>query len=131
MFADDLKLYHEIRSEDNCVQLQLAIDHVASWCEGNYLSLNVSKCNVVSFRRKRDRIECDYSVGGQVPSRSDKVRDLGVVFDQQLFFVPHITQLISSGSKIYGFVIRNGKYFNNSSTIIFILFNTLMIRVRT
>ncbi|KAK9887914.1 hypothetical protein WA026_000217 [Henosepilachna vigintioctopunctata] len=59
-----------------------------------------------------------------VLSRSDGVRDLGVVFDKKLSFVPHITQLISSAAKIYGFVIRNGKYFNNSSTYIG-LFNTM------
>ncbi|KAK9870581.1 hypothetical protein WA026_008144 [Henosepilachna vigintioctopunctata] len=60
-----------------------------------------------------------------VQIRRLQIRDLGVVFDQKLSFVPHITQLISSAAKIYGFVIRNGKYFNNSS--IFIEpFNTLI-----
>ncbi|KAK9886198.1 hypothetical protein WA026_015717 [Henosepilachna vigintioctopunctata] len=125
MFADDLKLYHEVRSQDICVQPQLALDNVAGWCEYNYLSLNVAKCIVVSFTRKRDRIDCDYSVSSQVLPRSDKARDFGVVFDQKLSFVPHNTQLILSAAKMYGFVIRNGKYFDNSSTFIG-LFNTLI-----
>lgn len=58
-------------------------------------------------------------------SRLTEIKDLGLVFDQRFSFIPHITQLTLSACRIYGFIVRNARLFENSSTIIH-LFNALV-----
>nr|CAH7749762.1 unnamed protein product [Callosobruchus chinensis] len=53
MFADDLKLYTCIYSVADCDLLQEQIKSLQGWCSINQLQLNVSKCKVVTFTRKK------------------------------------------------------------------------------
>ncbi|XP_044744577.1 uncharacterized protein LOC123306582 [Coccinella septempunctata] len=125
MFADDLKLFTRIFSITDCVRLQRALDTLLRWCERNRLSLNVSKCHVMSYTKKCNKILYNYRVDKHELSRLTEYRDLGVLCDSQCSFVPHLNQLISSVSKTYGYIIRNGRRFNNSNTLI-ILFNSFI-----
>lgn len=47
LFADDLKVYREVKSLKGCVALQGALSR---WCLDNTLDLNVGKCVTISFR---------------------------------------------------------------------------------
>ena len=114
--ADDLKIYNRIHTVADCVSLQASIDGVRQWCVANRLDLNISKCNVVSFSRKINTIQCNYSIGGSILDRKSTVKDLGVVFDEKLFFISHIDQMVATASKTLGFIIRNCKYFSNVAT---------------
>lgn len=51
------------------------------------------------------------------------MRDLGIILDKQLTFVPHIENIIARGSKILGFIIRNGKIFRNHKTKIVLYYS--------
>jgi hypothetical protein len=53
------------------------------------------------------------------------VKELGVTFDSELSFVPHIRSVVSSCFKTNGFVVRNSKFFLESSTLI-TLFSALV-----
>ena len=53
MFADDLKLYFKINSISDCLQLQRNLNIVTEWCTLNRLQLNVSKCKIMSFTKRR------------------------------------------------------------------------------
>ena len=43
-FADDLKVYHRIKSVNDCRLLQEDIKNITSWCLDNKMELNISKC---------------------------------------------------------------------------------------
>ena len=43
-------------------------------------------------------------------------KDLGVILDKKLTFVPHIDNTVRKSSKMLGFVIRNTKQFKTSKT---------------
>lgn len=117
LYADDIKLYQPITSLSHCSRLQESLDRVFDWCDRNRLTLNVSKCSVMSFHRKRDPIMFPYNLNGEILSRPNFVRDLGVLFDPQLSFSQHIDTIVSKCHKTMGFIIRNGRNFSCDTLI--------------
>ena len=97
-------------SIDDCVNLQDCLNTINTWFRDNYLPLNASKCNVISFGRKK-------CVDNESLQRPDFIKDLGVYFDPKLSFNKHIAVTIASAFRSLGFVIRNCKGFKNLSTL--------------
>lgn len=113
LYADDLKLFSIISSRDDCRLLQQNLDLVNDWCIENRLDLNISKCNVMSFTSKATTLEFDYGINGNTLARPNVFQDLGVVFDKQMSFVPHINLLVSDAFRILGFVLRTTRNFQS------------------
>ena len=116
-YADDLKLFNRIDSYTDCINLQQNINIVSTWCKNNKLSLNVAKCNITSYHRIKNAILYNYTIDDISLKRSDSFKDLGIVFDEKFTFVPHIEQMITSASRMLGFLIRNSKYFSHVTTV--------------
>lgn len=49
--------------------------------------------------------------------RNESIKDLGVILDRKLTFIPHIDIVIKKASKALLFVIRNTKFLPQPSTI--------------
>lgn len=113
LYADDLKLFSTIATESDCLRLQLNLDALHEWCVENRLDLNVSKCNVVSYTTKKSTITFNYSIDGTTLARPEVFKDLGVTFDKELTFIPHINDLISCCFKILGFILRTTRDFHD------------------
>jgi hypothetical protein len=60
VFADDVKIYKTVNSLDDCLELQRNLNGFGIWCKKNGLSVNVKKCSVIRFHRKRNPIIFDY-----------------------------------------------------------------------
>ena len=118
LFADDLKIYREIRTKDDCIILQKDLNKIFDWCTDNLLDINIGKCLVVSYTRKVLPINFVYNCKDQLLTRSDSVKDLGVIFDSKLTFNLHAEYLTTTSYKILGFVIRNCSGFINTHPII-------------
>lgn len=125
MYADDLKFCRVIESNLDVELLQRDIDMVAKWCDDNGMSLNTSKCYHVKFTRKTRLTQSTYHIGGSVVQEVEQMRDLGVLFDRQLTFVPHIENVVKKASRMLGFVLRNVTCFRRNKTKI-ILYNCLV-----
>lgn len=113
LYADDLKIYYAIETEDDCVKLQDNLNKINDWCTLNLLSLNVSKCSAFTFCRARNHVSYNYHLNNQELQKPDTIKDLGVTFDRNLSFNEHVNLTVSSALKSLGFVIRNCKGFNN------------------
>lgn len=113
LYADDLKLFTRVEVVEDCMLLQRALDDVQCWCDRNKLSLNVSKCSVMSFGLKKELLTFHYQVGNDVLNRPSTMRDLGVIFDPKLSFVHHIEGVISAAYKTMGFIIRCARDFTS------------------
>lgn len=125
LYADDMKIYCNIRNINDCINLQGDLLKINEWCTLNKLPLNITKCNVMSFTNKLQPIIFQYSVNGSVLSRPKTLRDLGVTYDQKLSFVDHISVITSDCFRALGFLIRNAKDFSNISTLQ-LLFSTFI-----
>jgi len=62
LYADDLKIFDEIRSLTDSVVLQSELDVFTSWVSHLDLSLNIFKCNVISFSRSLSSTLISYSL---------------------------------------------------------------------
>lgn len=113
LFADDLKIYREVKDISDCLLLQNDVDSVSKWCDFNKLHLNISKCKVATFSLKSNPVHFDYSVSSQVIERCTIIRDLGVYFDQKFSFSEHIRVTSKSAVRSLGFLLRNCNSFKN------------------
>lgn len=52
IYADDMKLFLEIRNDEDINVFRNEIDIFYTWCNKSLLELNVKKCNLISFSRK-------------------------------------------------------------------------------
>jgi ribonuclease P/MRP protein subunit RPP40 len=107
-YADDLKIYCTIESPQDCVRLQSKLDAIHCWCTNNNLFLNPSNCYVMSFARKIHQLSYDYNINRTC---------VGVIFDSKLSFKNHIDTIVCSAFRSLGFVIRNGREFNDVETL--------------
>lgn len=95
MYADDLKIYNLITSTHDCHLLQKDLGEFWNWCENNKLKLNVSKCAIMSFSKKRSSIIYNYKLYDICVSRVKVMRDLGVIFSTDMSFTTHIDFITS------------------------------------
>lgn len=91
LYVDDLKIFHQIGSEEDASFLQSNLDQFSKRCIiDNKLKLNLNKCYIVIYTRRQIPISYDYSITDTYLNRKQSLRDLGVIFDVKLTFVPHI-----------------------------------------
>lgn len=90
-FADDSKFLKPIKSENDVVSLQTAIDNFVAWTRDNFFTVNPEKCVHVSFvKNEARRINSRYYIGSTRIPEKKEVTDLGVTFDSRLNFKAHI-----------------------------------------
>lgn len=112
-YADDLKLYFSIKQRPDAAFLQHQLETFAVWCSSNRMSLNVSKCSVISFGRKKSILHFDYALEGVRLKRESTVKDLGVLLDSKLTFKDHVAYVVAKASSQLGFLFRFAKKFKD------------------
>ena len=125
LFADDLKIFRSISSKNDCQLLQSDLNAVSIWCKNNHLTLNIKKCQCMTFCRSSVKFSFQYNIDLVELIKIDSVKDLGVLFDSKLTFCQHIDYIISKSLAMLGFVQRNSAEFNDPSTIL-CLYNSLV-----
>lgn len=112
-YADDLKIYHIISNSSDALFLQANLQALEDWCIINKLDLNVSKCHVISFSRKKSKILSNYHINGIQLNRTNQINDLGILLDNRLTFANHYEKSIAKAKKMLGFIKRRAKEFKN------------------
>uniref|UniRef100_A0A8C8DH59 Reverse transcriptase domain-containing protein n=1 Tax=Oryzias sinensis TaxID=183150 RepID=A0A8C8DH59_9TELE len=96
-YADDTQLYLSIKSEENdhIEKLNACIRDIKTWMTINYIFLNPEKTEVIILGPKnlRDALSAQIvSLDGISIAPHSTVKNLGVLFDQDLSFKAHISQ---------------------------------------
>jgi hypothetical protein len=117
LYADDLKIFTAIRSQDDCMALQEDVDNILSWCDQNKLSVNISKCKSLSYTNSCKPQQFQYLIRGEPIDRTDTIKDLGVIFDSTLSFTEHIKTIVNDAYRNLGLIIRLSKDFENNKTL--------------
>lgn len=113
LFADDLKIYLNISSLQDCVKLQNDVNTIQNWCTSNKLNLNISKCKVVTFTKKHSGIQFLYDIDGNILERTNSIKDLGIKFNSKLNFSEHMNDISVKAMRMLGFIVRNCRTFTN------------------
>jgi hypothetical protein len=90
LFADDLKIYRDIKPAEDCKSLPTDVVSVQLWYGDNHMELNVQKTKTISFTRKTNSIRFNYYVSGASILRTDCIKDLVVMLDSKLYFHSHV-----------------------------------------
>lgn len=125
LYADDLKIFRSIKTFDDCVLLQDDLDRLTSYCQENKLILSLPKCKSITFTKKSNIIQFEYSLCNTPLEKVSLIKDLGVFFDSKLHFDYHINHIINKAFQLYGFVMRTCKPFKKSGTYL-LLYKSLI-----
>jgi len=93
------------------------LDKFIIWNRQNNLSLNINKCNVITFLCIDILISFDYTIDTCFVTKVNSIRDLGIIIDSNLSFTSHINTLIRKTFKILGFINRNTVDFKNINAL--------------
>jgi exonuclease III len=125
LFADDAKIFKEIRNTEDCERLQSDLTALQKYCVENQLFLNIEKCNIITYTRNRKKINFNYNINDKILQHKSEIRDLGIVLDEELGFTKHYEHTVTRAFRTLGFIIRNTKSFKDPGTLT-ILFNSLV-----
>ncbi|RYA69761.1 reverse transcriptase family protein, partial [Enterobacter cloacae complex sp. 2DZ2F20B] len=62
MYADDLKIFREVNSFEDCLSLQNDLHTFHNWSNSNLLPVNYAKCYIMSFTNKTSLISYGYTL---------------------------------------------------------------------
>lgn len=114
VYADDKKIYRKISSPSDSILLQQDLNRFSIWCQKNFLELNVSKCQAITYSRKRSPLPPrTYFINNETVTVVDSLCDLGILCDKELNFRSHITTSINRANSALGFVKRWSKEFSD------------------
>jgi hypothetical protein len=60
LFADDLKIYRDIKSVEDWKAMQADIGSVQQWCGENYMELNIQTIEIISLTFKSNGTHFNY-----------------------------------------------------------------------
>jgi hypothetical protein len=120
LYADDLKIYHTVENDDDYQQFQSDLDRFSLYCIHNKLNLSINKCKTITFTKKRQITEYNYSLSGLELESVQSIRDLGVILDSKMNLDIHIYNIITNAFRMYGLVMRLCKNFKNTSTFLYL-----------
>lgn len=115
-FADDKKIALEIRTQADVIELQKYISEFNNWCELNELKLNTMKCKIMTFSMKRQPLYAQYYIGDLTIERVHQIKDLGIIMDPKLKFIPHMEYIKNKAASIFAFVRRQCKHHIDKTT---------------
>lgn len=117
MYADDNKIFMPIRCAADCERLQADLDRLTDYCRLNRLDLNVKKCQVITFTRKRIFLSHIYHLNDTCIPRVELVRDLGVILDYKLLYTSHFDFIAQKSYRMLGFLHRSAKSFRRIESL--------------
>ena len=107
MFADDVKLYNRVDSVADVDFLRQQLDSLCRWSARWQLTLNPSKCKVLTLTLRRAPIVSMYSIGSVQLERVSVMRDLGVLLDEKLTFSEHVDATVRKANRALGMLMRS------------------------
>jgi hypothetical protein len=107
MFADDTKLFKEIRTENDAKQLQNDISNLESWSTTSGLSFNGTKCKAQTVTRKLKPITTGYTMKDCQLTSTKNERDLGVWISTDFYYGGASPQLYFKMDKTLTIVMRH------------------------
>jgi hypothetical protein len=124
MFADDIKIYRVVNCCNDAALLQFDLKMLFNWCNKHCITLNIQKCQIMTFSRSFSNLFFNYHINGTpLPRITDVIKDLGVLFEHKLTFNAHIRYIKDKVLKLLGFISRSCVDFNNKNAFISIYYS--------
>ena len=126
LFADDTKLFREICSELDAMELQEDINKLEAWTKTWLLRFNANKCHVLTLGKFENILHTHrYKIGEVELEHVSDEKDLGVLIDEDLSFEEHISTKVRKANQIMGLIRRSFTYLDEKS---FVKLYTALVR---
>ena len=100
LFADDTKIFKQIKSRDDALQLQKDIDALNRWSEEWLLKFNTDKCHVLTLGKIDNILHTHrYTLYGDELAHAFEGKDLGVIIDMEMTFEEHMSLKIKKANE--------------------------------
>lgn len=107
LYADDLKIYRAVESEEDMRLIQSALNEIEKWCDDNKLCMNVKKLKTMACFRTRNRsYEPHYLYKGTQICETTSHKDLGLIIDVKMSFNEHMEYAKGKALNALGFIRR-------------------------
>lgn len=115
LFADDTKVFRQIKSDNDRIILQKDIDNLLVWSSLWLLKFHPDKCVFMGVGYTEDNENTYYNMNGHSLATTQCEKDLGVYFDNALKFDHHINTIINRANRMLGIVRRTFSYLNKET----------------
>ena len=106
LYADDAKLYRNIKSRQDVLSLQNDLNALFLWSKIWRMNFNISKCKFMSICRKV-KIDFDYSIDNNILSRVTEFNDLGITITSKLSWCENVKTVSSKAHSMVGMIKRS------------------------
>ncbi len=111
MFADDTKLFRQVKSKEEEQMLQSDLSKLETWSNDWLLKFHPQKCKVMTLGYGSNTSTTQYTMndgngGSIVLDRVSNEKDIGVTIDSKLSFETHIHEKINRANKMMGLIRR-------------------------
>jgi hypothetical protein len=118
LFADDTKIWKEIRSEDDQLVLQTDLNRLTEWSDKWLLRLHPDKCKVMHINHKFDTAYyLQDSLSKHQLIETTMERDLGVLVSNKMKFTDQCTKAAAKANAITGLIRRHFKKLNKKDLL--------------
>ena len=104
-FADDTKIYRDIKSASDSSLLQSNLDRLVLWASEWQLTFNAKKCKVLHFGNNNKKR--NYELNGTVLDGISVQKDLGIDVSDDLKSARHIDEIVLKANRTLGMISRN------------------------
>ena len=110
MFADDTKIFREIKTLGDASSLQGDLGKLATWSQSSGLLFNEAKCKVQHITRKTKPILSSYKLNNTALELYSAEKELGVWISKDLTWYKQVNEQCSSAHKLLGYLKRNTRF---------------------
>ena len=107
-FADDIKMVRVIEGKRDQETFQDDLNGLVTWSENWQMKFNLSKCKIMHTGRVR--AQSVYKMEGQNLEKTEKERDLGVIFNSKLDVSDQVMEARKRALRMLGVIYRNVSY---------------------
>ena len=118
LFADDTKLYSEIKETADRTALQEDINKIVTWTSNWLMKLNIDKCKHMEIGNITNNSSYTLDNGLTTISKVNSEKDLGITFDRGLKFSEHVCKAVSKANQILGIIFRTFKFMDTKMFLI-------------
>lgn len=110
LFADDCVVYRSVSDINDHLLLQTDLSIIADWCRVWQMTLNLEKCQLLTFSRSTPSFNHVYKLNDVPLNRCYTYKYLGVHLTSDLSWKSHIQNIVKNASKSLGYLRRTLKF---------------------
>ena len=109
LYANDLKIFKEISSEEDAEALQQDLDRLYDWTQYSFLRFHPDKCVVMRYMMssRNTGIKCFYNMDETRLKIVKSEKDLGILCKDDLSFDEHIAAKVKKATSLVGLIRRS------------------------